>query len=166
MFTRCFTVRAGGVCLLLFLDSTLVCAQQPVDVQYQVPLVAAEASPAPAATETHQLSEAQAAAINYAYGGGGFNYRGHDHCRAGCPECIRPHAIGVNTRFYGGYYVGGGVPLKGEGPTLEEGTFGWDYFGILFNKRIALNWTHGRRYQAGGGVYKTDGPKREHKEKE
>ena len=137
-----------------------VAAQSPLE--YQLP-------PADAATEAsqtpHELSSVQAAAINYAYGGE-YAYRGADHCRAGCPELIRKHAIPSNTRHYGGYYVGGGVPIHGEGPYYgdgtDEGTFGWDYFGIAFPKRVVLNWTHGRRYQGGGGVYKTDGPKLKH----
>ena len=72
---------------------------------------------------------------------------------------VRRHAIPSNTGHYGGYWVGGGVPMLGEAPTLEEGTYGWDYFGLTFSKRIALNWTHGRRHQGGFGHYKTDGPR-------
>lgn len=80
--------------------------------------------------------------------------------RAGHPECISGLAIPSNTYHYGGYYVGGGLPLRGDGPcAAHEGTWGWDYCGILFPKRIALNWGHGLRYQGGTGAYKTDGPK-------
>ena len=63
------------------------------------------------------------------------------------------------TRYYGGYWLGGGSPIRGDSPTAEEGTFGWDYFGMTFAKRIDLNWSHGRRYQGGMGAYKTDGPR-------
>lgn len=91
------------------------------------------------------------------------NYRACDHARAGCPQSLRWLTIPSNTRFYGGYYVGGGVPVLGEGRYPHEGTWGWDYPGILFTKRIALNWTHGRREQGGTGAYKTDGPKLEHR---
>jgi hypothetical protein len=54
--------------------------------------------------------------------------------------------------------VGGGAPTLGSSPYLDEGTFGWDYFGITFRKRVALNWTHGR-HQGGAGAYQTDGPR-------
>ena len=109
--------------------------------------------------EQHELSAAQAAAINFAYGGGAYDYRVADHVRAGLPQSVHKHAIPSNTRHYSGYYVGGSAPYFGEGRTSEEGTFGWDYLGLVIPKRVALNWTHGRRYQAGGGTYKTDGPK-------
>lgn len=62
-----------------------------------------------------------------------------------------------------GYFVGGGLPVLGEGPCqYHEGTWGWDYAGILFNKRVALNWGHGSRHQGGTGAYKSDGPKLRH----
>jgi hypothetical protein len=111
------------------------------------------------AQEQHELSAEQAAAINFAYGGGKFDYRYDDHCRTGFSQSVRWHALPSNTRYYGGYYVGGSAPYFGEGRRSDEGTFGWDYFGLL-SKRVALNWTHGRREQGGGGTYKTDGPKR------
>ena len=68
-------------------------------------------------------------------------------------------SIPSNTRHYGGYQVGGGLPVRGDGPMLDEGTFGWDYFGLTFPKRVALNWSHGARYQGGTGAYRTDGPR-------
>jgi hypothetical protein len=111
-------------------------------------------------SEQHELSAEQAAAINFAYGGGAYDYRVQDHVRAGYAQSIRWHAIPSNTRHYGGYYVGGGVPYLGEGRSLDEGTFGWDYAGLLIPAKVALHWTHGRRYQGGSGAYKTDGPKR------
>ena len=87
------------------------------------------------------------------------DYRACDFVRAGCPQCQRKTTIPSNTRFYGGYYVGGGTPTRGAGRCIEDGTWGWDYSGILFPKRIALNWTAKGRYQGGTGTYKTDGPK-------
>lgn len=112
----------------------------------------------PALTDD-ELGTAQQQALLMALAGNPYAHRGADHCRAGCAMQVRPHAIPSNTRHYGGYWVGGGLPVTGDGPFLDEGTFGWDYFGILFNKRIALNWSHGRRYQGGTGAYKTDGPR-------
>jgi hypothetical protein len=89
-------------------------------------------------------------------------YRECDFARAGCPQCLRKITIPSNTRFYGGYYVGGGTPTKGAGRCIEDGTWGWDYSGMVFPKRIALNWTAKGRYQGGTGAYKTDGPKLKH----
>ena len=111
--------------------------------------------------EVHELSPEQAAAINFAYGGQ-LDYRYADHCRAGFAQSVRMRSWPATSRYYGGYFVGGGAPIFGEGRYEEEGTFGWDYLGLV-PKRVALNWTHGRREQGNGGTYKTDGPKREHK---
>ncbi|MFL5245528.1 MAG: hypothetical protein ACJ8FY_25820 [Gemmataceae bacterium] len=75
-----------------------------------------------------------------------------------CPS-VAPYARPSDTGRYCGYYVGGGSAWRGEPRYPSEGTWGWDYcgFGIL-PKRIALQWSHGRRYQGGTGAYKTDGP--------
>ena len=79
--------------------------------------------------------------------------------RAGHPGCIYRWAIPTYTPYYTACYVGGGAPcLGGEPRCLNEGTWGRDYSGILFPKKIWLAWYHGKRYQGGGGVYKTDGP--------
>jgi hypothetical protein len=93
-----------------------------------------------------------------ALAGDAYGPRAAAHQRAGCAMLVRPHAIPSNTRPYGGYWVGGGAPVFGRGPTLDEGTFGWDYFGLTIPKRIAGNWTSSR-YQGGPGAYKTDGPR-------
>jgi hypothetical protein len=98
-------------------------------------------------------------ALLLALAGDPLGHRGGDHARAGCATNIRRVAIPSNTSHYGGYLVGGGLPIKGDGPFLDEGTFGWDYFGMTIPKRIALNWSHGRRYQGGTGAYRTDGPR-------
>jgi hypothetical protein len=87
------------------------------------------------------------------------DHRSCDHYHAGCPQCLRKFTIPSNTRHYGGYYVGGGTPTRGAGRCNEEGTWGWDYSGVLFPKRIALNWSAKGLYQGGTGTYKTDGPK-------
>ena len=39
--------------------------------------------------------------------------------------------------------VGGGAACFGEGCYLDEGTWGWDYMGLCFRKRVALDWWHG-----------------------
>jgi hypothetical protein len=86
-----------------------------------------------------------------------------DECRAGCPNDVSPCAKPSDTGHYVGYQVGGGaVPCcccKGETPTCDEGTWGWDYEGICWPSKIILNWWHGRRYQGGAGAYRTDGPR-------
>lgn len=85
--------------------------------------------------------------------------RAQSHCRAGCPQTIGRLAIPSNTRNYLGYYVGGGsAGPHAEARATSEGTWGWDYGGILFPKRVALGWSHGRRYQGGTGAYRTAGP--------
>lgn len=141
MTLRCLAWLALGWLLLFTLGDRSVClAQEPAE-----------------------LTLDQIAAINFAYGGGQFDYRYQDHCRAGFSQFVRAHTLPSNTRAYDGYYVGGSAPWFGEGRRSDEGTFGWDYFGLRFNRHVALNWTHGRRAQGYGGTYKTDGPKREHK---
>jgi hypothetical protein len=106
-----------------------------------------------------ELGTAQQQALLEALGGDAYGHRAADHARAGCAMLIRRRAIPSNTPHYGGYWVGGGLPVLGDSPSLEEGTFGWDYFGMTFTKRVALNWSHGRREQGGFGAYKTDGPR-------
>jgi hypothetical protein len=81
--------------------------------------------------------------------------------RAGYAQEVAPWAMPSDTGRYVGYLVGGGSLSirKGDPPLPDEGTWGWDYRGGLFQRRVMLNWWHGRRYQGGVGAYKTDGPK-------
>lgn len=106
-----------------------------------------------------ELGSPRQQALLQALGGDPYGHRAAAHAQAGCAMNVRSRAIPSNTRHYGGYWVGGGSPIRGDSPTAEEGTFGWDYFGMTFAKRIDLNWNHGRRYQGGMGAYKTDGPR-------
>jgi hypothetical protein len=106
-----------------------------------------------------ELGTRQQQALLESLGGDAYAHRAADHERAGCAMLVRQRAMPSNTRHYGGYWVGGGLPIFGDNPALEEGTFGWDYFGLTFTKRIDLHWSHGRRYQGGAGAYKTDGPR-------
>jgi hypothetical protein len=112
----------------------------------------------PALTD-EELGSPRQQALLQALGGDPYGHRAAAHAQAGCAMNVRPRAIPSNTRHYGGYWVGGGSPIRGDSPTAEEGTFGWDYFGMTFAKRIDLNWSHGRRYQGGRGAYNTDGPR-------
>jgi hypothetical protein len=67
-------------------------------------------------------------------------------------------AVPGRTHAYDGYYVGGGAVVCGQPRCANEGTWGWDYEGCLFRRRVWLQWNHGKRYQGGQGAYKTDGP--------
>jgi hypothetical protein len=79
--------------------------------------------------------------------------------RAGCPQDISCFARPSILKHEDGYYVGGGAPCnKGDCRCCDEGTWGWDFFGTLERKKVALNWYHGEKYQGGTGAYKTDGP--------
>src|SRR5438105_1659596 len=73
-----------------------------------------------------ELGSAQQQALLQALGGDAYGHRAADHERAGCAMLIRRHAIPSNTPHYGGYWVGGGLPVFGDGRFPNEGTFGWD----------------------------------------
>ena len=75
-----------------------------------------------------------------------------------CPLAIAPWARPANTANYDGYYVGGGAVCRGEDRQPLEGTWGWDYIGCCYARRVMLGWWHGRRYQGGTGAYKIEGP--------
>ena len=75
--------------------------------------------------------------------------------RAGNPECISSTPAVGDARLHG-YYVGGGSPCIGSPNGPQQGTWGWDYSGRFFHRRICLLWNC--RYQAGLGAYKAEGP--------
>jgi hypothetical protein len=81
--------------------------------------------------------------------------------RAGHPQELSIFARPSDNGGFLGYYLGGGClsRRKAEPPTPDEGTWGWDFTGRWFTRRVDLGWWHGRRYQGGSGAYKTDGPK-------
>ena len=82
-----------------------------------------------------------------------------DFRRAGKPQRVSKLARPGNTCLYGGYYVGGGAPWHGEPRRSSEGTWGWDYWGHLIKRRVALRWYHGHKEQGGAGAYEPDGPR-------
>ena len=83
----------------------------------------------------------------------------HTFERAGYPLCLSDHAQPTDSPEYQTYYVGGSAPLEhGDAGCAHEGTFGWDYVGAWYHRRVALGWNHGRHYQSGSGFYRTDGP--------
>jgi hypothetical protein len=70
-----------------------------------------------------------------------------------CPLAIACWARPLNTPAYDGYYVGGGATCRGDGPCPLEGTWGWDFIGRCYARKVMLGWWHGRRYQGGTGAY-------------
>ena len=80
--------------------------------------------------------------------------------RSGYAQDVAPWAHPSDTGRYFGYFVGGGCPFyhKADPPRCEEGTWGWDFLGGCFRRRVVLGWWHGRRDQGGTGAYQTDGP--------
>lgn len=91
-----------------------------------------------------------------------------DPTRVGHPEQIKRHALTQEEEYNVGHPIGGGAPRffskifsKKEDPSLDEGTWGWDYAGRWFPSQVALDWWHGRRFQSGEGAYKVDHLKRQ-----
>jgi hypothetical protein len=82
---------------------------------------------------------------------------GHPH---GGPPPVAWWAIPTRTPAYIGYYVGGGCACarRGEPRYPCEGTWGWDFTGRCFLRKVDLRWWHGRRYQGGVGAYEPEGP--------
>ncbi|HUG67480.1 MAG TPA: hypothetical protein VMM76_06995 [Pirellulaceae bacterium] len=81
----------------------------------------------------------------------------HFH-RAGHPETQGKFAKPSLNKHYTFGYVGGGAAFRGEPRCPDEGTWGVDYSGILFKKKIWLQWLHGHREPRHDGSYQTDGP--------
>src|SRR6266404_4062519 len=77
--------------------------------------------------------------------------------RSGYHGKVSWYALPTNTKAYTGYYVGGGQAIGGSARHSDEGTWGWDYRGLVLPSRVALWFNHGERYQGGGGTYKIDG---------
>jgi hypothetical protein len=77
--------------------------------------------------------------------------------RAGYPQEVSLLAAPSDTGHYVGYYVGGGAPVFGQPRGCDQGTWGWDYCGLLLPKRVRLRWWDGRCYQGGVGAYRTAG---------
>jgi hypothetical protein len=82
--------------------------------------------------------------------------------RAGYPQEVACRARPSDSPANVGYVVGGGAPFHGEPRYINEGTWGWDYSGIDFQRCVQLGWWHGQRSQGGAGAYKTDGPRLMH----
>lgn len=78
--------------------------------------------------------------------------------RTGHPETQSEFAKPSLSKHYSFGYVGGGASFGGEPRFVDEGTWGVDYSGILWSKRIWLRWMHGQDERRGEGSYQTDGP--------
>ncbi len=69
-----------------------------------------------------------------------------DEPTAGCPPPARPvpglacWAQPSDTGRYVGYSVGGDCLVRGETPASDQGTWGWDYGGLLLHPHIKLLW--------------------------
>ena len=79
------------------------------------------------------------------------------HQSAGFPLCLAAHDSPSNTPHYVGYYVGGGSGSRhhGEPRTPIEGTWGWDYSGVV-PRRVNLLWLHHRHGPDVPWLYRTD----------
>jgi hypothetical protein len=79
--------------------------------------------------------------------------------RAGYPSEVSACAQPSDDGGYVGYEVGGGASFgKGDGPTRDQGTWGWDYVGLKWPAFVTLGWWNGK-YQGGSGAYQPDGPR-------
>jgi hypothetical protein len=78
-------------------------------------------------------------------------------CRAGGPPRISHCAVCSDTGHYIGYYVGGACRCLGGPRAAHEGTWGWDYDGLVLPKAIVLRWCHCRGCQSGDGAYRVWG---------
>ena len=87
-----------------------------------------------------------------------------DDQRTGHPQMVGRGAHPSDTGHYWGGYVGGGAACDGYARRVDQGTWGWDYTGIVIPKRVFLNWWQGTKSQGGASTYKTDGPRVLHHE--
>ena len=83
----------------------------------------------------------------------------NDQQRSGYASSIAPWARRTVSRHDSGGFVGGGAARRGEDRSEIQGTWGWDFHGLMGGKKIWLGWGNGRRDQGGRGAYKTEGPR-------
>lgn len=84
----------------------------------------------------------------------------NDYVRSGFPWEVRRFARPTRTPAYDYGYVGGGAAINwGRPRSLEQGTWGRDYVGVLYPRAVWLNYWGPSRYQGGTGGYTTDGPR-------
>ena len=77
--------------------------------------------------------------------------------RSGHASSIAPWAQPAVRRHYSGGFLGGGAARRGEDRNQIQGTWGWDFHGLLPRQNTWLGWWNGRREQGGRGAYKTEG---------
>ncbi len=86
---------------------------------------------------------------------------GHTMHRAGYPQSIACWAVPSDTGAYCGYPVGGGCSCHhfGRLPNPQcDGTWGWDYCGRCFARKVFLLWWCNPHEQGGRGQYQPEGP--------
>jgi hypothetical protein len=79
--------------------------------------------------------------------------------RSGVEGLSRFAQCSVSAKQSVGYVGGGGSLLSGSQRYTHEGTFGLDYSGHWFHRKVWLLWNHGAKEQGGAGAYATDGPR-------
>ncbi len=79
--------------------------------------------------------------------------------RSGVEGLGRFAQCSVSSKHSVGYVGGGGSLLAGSRRYVQEGTFGLDYSGHWFHRKVWLLWNHGSKEQGGAGAYATDGPR-------
>jgi hypothetical protein len=83
----------------------------------------------------------------------------HTFARAGFPNVIASWAQPNRTPKQMPGYIGGSIPLGGDGPIAPvDGTFGYDYVGYGPPGRVFLGWAHDP-VNPRMGSYRTDGPR-------
>ena len=83
----------------------------------------------------------------------------HTFARAGFPNVVAPWAQPSKTPKEMPGYVGGSIPLGGDGPAVPwDGVFGYDYVGYGSPGRVFLGWGHDP-VNPRMGPYRTDGPR-------
>ena len=81
----------------------------------------------------------------------------HTMARAGFPNLVAPWAKPGRSPKEAPGYVGGSIPLGGDGPDApSEGVFGYDYVGYGPSGRVFLGWAHDP-VSPRMGPYRTDG---------
>jgi hypothetical protein len=76
--------------------------------------------------------------------------------RSGYQGRVAWFAVPSNSKGYAGYSLGGSKAIRGSEPRSEEGTWGWDYRGII-PSRVMLRWNRGEYHEGSGGTYRVDG---------
>ncbi|MSR32954.1 MAG: hypothetical protein EXR99_15785 [Gemmataceae bacterium] len=80
----------------------------------------------------------------------------HSWQQTGWANRVKKHAMPTHSPGYGGYWVGGACVKNGGAPGPVDGTYGRDYFGRLFERKVVLGWCFKDKAKGGAGNYATD----------